>query len=82
MSHITVEEVYRGDKYNFIGKVIKDYLSCGRPIEYDKRTWIEMLIVKYAIIAAEEMIKEGDLVSTMFDTESLSLYVKEVDYSQ
>lgn len=29
MAQITVEEIYRGDKYGVLGKVIKDLFECG-----------------------------------------------------
>ena len=51
MARITVEEVYRGEKYDVMSAAMADYLSNGRPSEYDERMWVEMLIVKHALIA-------------------------------
>ena len=76
MARITVEEVYRGEKYGVMSAAMAEYLTSGRPVEYDERTWVEMLIVKHALIAAEKMNKEGDSISAMFDGESLSSYVR------
>ena len=53
-----------------------DYLMNGRPTEYDKRTWLDMLLVKHALIAAEKMKSEGDTVSGMTDDMSSSSYVR------
>ena len=48
----------------------------GRSSEYDERTWLEMLLVKHALIAAEKMKNEGDTVSGMIDDMSSSSYVR------
>ena len=76
MSRITVEEVYRGEKYGVMSAAMAEYLRDGRPVEYDERTWVEMLIVKHALIAAEKMRNEGDSISGMTDAESSSSYVR------
>ena len=64
MAQISLEELYRGEgageKYGILGKVMKDFLQNGRPAEYDERTWLDMLLVKHALIAAEKMKSEGD----------------------
>jgi len=76
MARITVEEVYRGEKYGVMSAAMVEYLRDGRPAEYDERTWVEMLIVKHALIAADKMKLEGDSISGMTDTESSSSYVR------
>ena len=76
MARITVEEVYRGEKYGVMSAVMAEYLTSGRPAEYDERTWVEMLIVKHALIAADKMKVEGDLISGMTDVEPSSSYVR------
>ena len=68
MARITVEEVYNGDKYDVMSAATADYLMNGRAAEYDERTWVEMLIVKHTLIAAEKMKSEGDTVSGMTDS--------------
>ena len=76
MARITIEEVYSGEKYDVMSAVMADYLKNGRPEEYDERTWLDMLIVKHTLIAAEKMKIEGDSISAMFDGESSSSYVR------
>ena len=76
MARITVEEVYRGEKYGVMSAVMEEYLTSGRLAEYDERTWVEMLIVKHALIAADKMKLEGDSISGMTDDESSSSYVR------
>ena len=76
MARITVEEVYRGEKYGVMSAAMAEYLKNGRPAEYDERTWVEMLIVKYTLIAADKMKSEGDSISGMTDTEPSSSYVR------
>lgn len=80
MAQMSLEELYRGEgvgeKYGIMGEVMKDLLQNGRPSEYDERTWLDMLLVKHALIAAEKIKSEGDTVSGMTDSESPSSYVR------
>ena len=76
MAQITVEQVYNGKKYDVISAVIEEYRKNGRPVEYDEQTWIDMLLVKHALIAADKMKIEGDSISGMTDCESSSSYVR------
>lgn len=80
MAQMSLEELFRGEsageKYGIMGEVMKDFLQNGRAAEYDERTWLEMLLVKHALIAAEKMINEGDTVSGMTDDMSSSSYVR------
>lgn len=76
MARITVEEVYNGEKYDVMSVATVEYLTNGRPAEYDERTWVEMLIVKHALIAADKMKLEGDTVSGLTDDKSSSSYVR------
>ena len=76
MVRMTVEEVCRGEKYGVMSAATADYLTNGRPAEYDERTWIEILVVKHTLIAAEKMRNEGDTVSGMTDSVSPSSYVR------
>ena len=76
MARMTVEEVYRGEKYGVISAATADYLNNGRPSEYDERTWLDMLLVKHTLIAAEKMKSEGDTVSGMTDSVPPSSYVR------
>ena len=76
MTRITIEEVYRGEKYGVMSAATAEYLRNGRPAEYDERTWVEMLIVKHTLIAADKMKSEGDSISGMTDAEPSSSYVR------
>lgn len=76
MARMTVEEVYRGEKYGVMSAATADYLNNGRAAEYDERTWLDMLLVKHALIAAEKMKSEGDMVSGMTDSVPPSSYVR------
>ena len=58
---------------------IADYMTNGRLSEYDERTWVDMLLVKHALIAAEKMRQEGDTISEMTDDMSSSSYVSWAD---
>ena len=80
MVQMSLEELYRREgvreKYGNMGEVMKDFLQNGRPSEYDERTWLEMLLVKHALMAAEKMKNEGDTVSGLTDDMSSSSYVR------
>ena len=77
---MSLEELYRGEsageKYGILGEVMKDFFQNGCPSEYDERTWIEMLLVKHTLMAAEKMKNEGDTVSGVTDDMSSSSYVR------
>lgn len=81
MAQYTIEEIYAGDKYHVMSDVMQEFFRNGRPVDYDSKTWLDMLIVKHSISVAEKMLKEGDSVSGMFDNESSSSYVSWEDTS-
>lgn len=74
MAQISLEEVYRGEKYDVLSTVGEDLLSNGCPQEYDEKTWLEMLLVKHTLIAAEKMKNEGDFVLGITSIKPLSSY--------
>ncbi|MDE6019454.1 MAG: hypothetical protein K2H01_00435 [Ruminococcus sp.] len=76
MAQISIAEIYSGEKYDVMSAAMAEYLKNGRPSEYDERTWIDMLIVKHALIAADKMKIEGDTVSGMTDDVSSFSYVR------
>lgn len=80
MAQITVEEVYNGAKYDVMSAAMTEYLRIGRPAEYDERTWVDMLLVKHTLIAADKMKLEGDSILGMIDTEPSSSYVRWVEH--
>lgn len=75
MAQIIIAEIYSGEKYDVMSAAMVEYLKDGRPLEYDERTQIDMLLVKHTLIAADKMKIEGDTVSGMIDNVSLSSYV-------
>ena len=80
MAQMSLEGLYRGEgvgeKYGILGEVMKDFFQNGCPSEYDERTWLEMLLVKHALMAAEKMKNEGDTVSGMTDDVPPFSYVR------
>lgn len=76
MAQISTAEIYSGEKYGVMSAAIADYMSNGRSLEYDEWTWIDMLFVKHALIAAEKMRQEGDTVSGMTDDVSSFSYAR------
>lgn len=76
MAQISIAEIYSGEKYGVMSAAMAEYLKDGRPQEYDERTWIDMLLVKHALIAAEKIRNEGDTVLGMTDDVSSSSYVR------
>lgn len=82
MARISIEELYRGEgggvKYGaggIMGAVMQVMIH-GVPNEYDEQTYIELLIVKHTLKAAEQMKIEGDFVSGMTDAEPPSCYAE------
>ena len=83
MAWISIEELYRseggGAKYGVGGimwAVMQEIMIRRVPKGYDERTYIELLIVKHTLIAAEQMKTEGDFVSGMTDAEPPSCYAE------
>lgn len=61
MAEYTLEEVYRGGKYNVMGKAAEEVMQSREEIDdIDKQ--IELCLVKYALLAAWQMLEEGDSV--------------------
>ena len=79
MAQISIEALYTGEgaggKYGsggLMGAVVNEILTKGVPDGYDTRTWTEMLLIKHALLAAEQMNTEGDSISGMTDPEPSS----------
>ena len=86
MARMSVEELYYGEgagtKYGpggIMGAVTREMMTRGIPEGYDEQTWLEILIVKHTLAAAEKMKTEGDSVSGMTDAESLSSCVGRIE---
>ena len=60
MSTISTEELYYGEKYHVFGRVCEELLTTRKPDDFDAQTWLELLLVKHAAIAMQELIATGD----------------------
>ena len=64
MAKITIEELYRGGKYDIMGAVTAKALMLGIDERCEEiRTWIEMELVRQTVIAIEQMKKNGDCIA-------------------
>ena len=64
MAKITIEDLYRSEKYDIMGAVAAKALQLGIDERTeDGRTWIEMELVRQTLIAAEQMKKNGDCIA-------------------
>ena len=79
MAQISIEALYTGEgaggKYGsggLMGAVVNEILSQGVPDGYDVWTWTELLLIKHALLAAEQMKTEGDSISGLTDPEPSS----------
>ena len=79
MAQISIEALYTGEgaggKYGnggLMGAVMTEIFSHGVPEGYDAKTWTELLLIKHALLAAEQMKQEGDSISGMTDSEPSS----------
>ena len=70
MARITVEDVYRGEKYDVLDAAGVEFLTKGRPAGYSRQTWLELLLVKHTLIAANKITREGDRIGGMISDES------------
>ena len=64
MAKITIEELYRGEKYDIMSSVAVRAMT----LDIDERTeegrmWIEMELVRQTVIAIEQMKKNGDCIA-------------------
>ena len=63
MAQYTIEELYRGDKYNIIGKVIMEIMSNELPDDHvELQTQIELGLIRQTLLAAQQMQRDGDTV--------------------
>lgn len=64
MAKITIEELYRGDKYNIMSAVAVKAMTLGIDERTEKgQTWIEMELIRQTVIAIEQMKKNGDCIA-------------------
>ena len=64
MAKITIEELYRGEKYDIMSAVTAKALKLGiDELTYEGRTQIEMELVRQTVIAIEQMKKNGGYIA-------------------
>ena len=64
MAKITIEELYRGEKYDIMSAVAVKAMTLGIDEGTEEgRTWIEMELVRQILIAVEKMKKNGDCIA-------------------
>lgn len=64
MAKITIEELYRGEKYDIMSVVTSKAFRLGIDERTEEgRTWIEMELVRQTVIAIEQMKKNGDCIA-------------------
>ena len=64
MAKITIEELYRGEKYDIMSAVAVWTMTLGIDERTEEgRTWIEMEFVRQTVIAIEQMKKNGDCIA-------------------
>ena len=64
MAKITIEELYRGEKYDIMSAVAVKVMMLGIDERTEEgRMWIEMELVRQNLIAVEKMKKNGDYIA-------------------
>ena len=64
MAKMTIDELYRGDKYDIMGAVTAKALTFGVDEQTeDGRTWIEIELVRQTVIALLKLNRNGDCIS-------------------
>ena len=64
MARITIEELYRGEKYDIMSAVAVKAMTLGIDERTEEgRTWIEMELVRQTLIAVEKMKRNGDCIA-------------------
>ena len=76
MAKITIEELYRGEKYDIMSTVAVKAMTLGIDERTEEgRTWIEMELVRQTLIAVGKMKKNGDCIAEgeLGDTVTVSI---------
>ena len=64
MAGITIEELYRGEKYDIMSAVAVKAMALSIDERTEEgRTWIEMELVRQTLIAVAKMKKNGDCIA-------------------
>ena len=81
MAKITIEELYRGEKYDIMSAVTAKALQLGIDERTEEgQTWIEMELVRQTVIAIEQMKKNGDCIAEGELGDAVTVSVSEGDY--
>ena len=89
MAKITIEELYRGEKYDIMSAVAVKAMKLGVDERTENgRTWIEMELVRQTLIAVEKMKKNGDCIAerelgdavTVSISEPIPIDIKDKDF--
>ena len=83
MARISIEALHTGEgaggKYGnggIMGAVATELFTHGVSDGYHAKTWADLLLIKHSLLAAEQMIQEGDSISGMTDSEPSSFHAK------
>ena len=64
MAKITIEELYRGEKYDIMSTVAVKAMTLGIDERTKEgRTWLEMEFIRQTLITAEKMKQNGDCIA-------------------
>ena len=64
MAKITIEKLYRGEKYDIMSAVAVKAMTLGIDERTEEgRTWIEIELVRQTLIAIEKTKKNGDCIA-------------------
>ena len=77
MAKITIEDLYRGEKYDIMSAVVVKAMMLGIDERTEEgRTWIEMELVRQTAITIEQMKKNGDCIAEeeLGDAVTVSVY--------
>ncbi len=78
MAKFTIEELYRGDKYEIMSAVGAMAMKLDIDSQTDEgQTWIEMEYIRQTLIAAEKMKQNGDCIdeNELADTAAVSMWM-------
>ena len=76
MAKITIEELYRGEKYDIMSAVAVRAMMLGIDERTEEgQTWIEMELIRQTVIAIKQMKKNGDCIAEgeLGDTVTVSI---------
>ncbi len=78
MAKLTIEKLYRGDKYEIMSAVGAMAMKLDIDPQTDEgQTWIEMEYIRQTLIATEKMKENGDCIdeNELADTAAVSMWM-------